>query len=183
MTAIEARHDVEQVYSGPHAELMRWLDEHGRVYEVIDGAVVVNPPPGFAHQDVLGELFVQLRAAAPPGHRVIWFYGFEYVPGSWVEPDIAVLPPGDYVGSLHGVPPILAVEAASPSTRRTDEGRKKEIYGDGGVPTFWLVDPEEPRLRVLELRAGEYVETASVGAGERLEVQQPYPMTVRLPRT
>jgi Uma2 family endonuclease len=35
---------------------------------------------------------------------------------------------------------LLTVEILSPSTRRADRVRKREIYLDEGVPEYWIVD-------------------------------------------
>jgi len=42
---------------------------------------------------------------------------------------------------------VLTVEVLSPSTRRTDRGKKRETYQDKGVPEYWIVDTD---ARVVE---------------------------------
>ncbi len=32
--------------------LLAYLDENGYCYEIVDGAIVMNPPPGFRHEQV-----------------------------------------------------------------------------------------------------------------------------------
>ena len=41
---------------------------------------------------------------------------------------------------------LLAVEVLSPSSRRRDVGDKLTSYRDAGVPSYWVVDPVDPRL-------------------------------------
>jgi len=66
-------------------------------------------------------------------------------PRKFVQPDVFVLPlvggapvrAWTEVGRL-----VLAVEVLSPSTSRTDRGKKRELYRDKGVPEYWIVDTE-----------------------------------------
>ena len=176
MTVTEAR-DI--VFDGPLGPAMTWLHDKGYRFELIDGALVVTALPTVRHQEILAQLLVQLRAAAPSGWLTLWGRGCAYQEGSWLDPDLSVLAPGR--SGTETVAPALAVEARSPSTWRCDEGRKMEIYRDGGVGAYWLVDPDEPRLRILELADGQYGEVASVGPGESVTRALPYPVTVTTP--
>ena len=38
---------------------------------------------------------------------------------------------------------LLAVEVLSPSTERTDRGRKRTLYREKAVPEYWIVDTGE----------------------------------------
>ena len=50
---------------------------------------------------------------------------------------------------------------------------------EAGVPSFWLVDPDDGVVTVLELVDGAYREQAR---GAQVTVEQPFPVTVRLSR-
>jgi Uma2 family endonuclease len=52
------------------------------------------------------------------------------------------------------------------------------MAGDTSVPTYWLVDPDEPSLTVLRLRDGVYVEEATVRGDEPYECEDPFCVTV-----
>lgn len=73
----------------------------------------------------------------------------------------------------------MAVEILSPSTRLLDLNLKRARYERAGVASYWIIDPLEPRLLVLELRNGLYVEVADVGADEEWAATSPFPVTVR----
>ena len=62
MTALEH----EPTHTTAHHELEDFLDERSMRYEVIDGAIVVNPPPTWDHQEFGSDIFAGLHAAAPP---------------------------------------------------------------------------------------------------------------------
>lgn len=160
--------------------LLDYLDEHELRYEVIDGSIVVSPPPGFAHGDVLGDVFVQLRVGAPAGVAVVADYAFFYDEPSFLIPDFLVAPRADCREDGIHLAPLLVVEVLSKSTRRRDVGTKWDIYAEAGVPSYWLVDPKEPALTVLTLTRGAYVETDRIIGGQMLHLEQPFPVDVTL---
>jgi hypothetical protein len=77
-------------------------------------------------------------------------------------------------------PPVLAVEAISPSSRRIDRLTKMSVYEDAGVPCYWLIDPDldEPSLTALELVDGRYKEAAKVCGPNRWTTEHPFPITI-----
>ena len=56
--------------------------------------------------------------------------------------------------------PDWVLEVTSRSTRREDQGRKRDLYRELGVAEYWQYDPTEdylaPRLQGAELVSGEY---------------------------
>jgi Uma2 family endonuclease len=75
--------------------------------------------------------------------------------------------------------PVLAIEVASPRTRRYDPGRKKEVYERFGVRFYWIVEPGgKPSLTVFELRRGRFVQTAQVFGADGLDRAMPFPVTI-----
>ncbi|MGH9064047.1 MAG: Uma2 family endonuclease [Acidimicrobiales bacterium] len=154
--------------------------DDGNRYEVLDGAIVMTPPPGTDHQAAVGELFVILRAAARPrGLRVLmapvaWRIG----PGQVPEPDLVVASP-EVVGkrAVEG-PPVLVVEVLSPHGHGRDLHEKRRIYAEGGASWYWIVDPAEPSLCVLRLAGDGYEEEARVTGSQTYETDQPFPVRV-----
>lgn len=145
--------------------------------EWVDGeAVIQMNAPRFIHGRILVSLASVLRAALP---------GLEVTAGSLVRmsrsgriPDIMVtdgLPDGWFTT----VPPVIAVEILSPSTRREDLVRKYNEYAAAGIAQYWVVDAEEWALEVFELVDGQYASAlvldrhrpeGSVRVGEHGEV-------------
>lgn len=160
--------------------LLEWLDEHDVTYEVIDGMLVVSPPPTVTHERLVMCVIRALDAAAVRGTEVLGsgmksFYFRDF----HVYPDVNVVrsPDADLDDEGLRVPPLLVVEVLSPSTSRKDRLLKREIYAEFGVSSYWLVDPETRTMTVLSLRDGAYIETAR---GARLELEEPFPVVIDL---
>ena len=150
-----------------YADLLTW-DEDVRC-ELIEGVpVMMSPPPLRIHQDISGEIFLQIGAYlkgkickvyhAPFGVRL-----FEQDSDSpedvdtLVEPDLAVIcDPGklDKYGCKGA--PDLVIEILSPSNRTYDRLIKFDLYQRAGVNEYWIVDPDKQVVLVHKLEGGRY---------------------------
>ncbi|MGH3158510.1 MAG: Uma2 family endonuclease [Streptosporangiaceae bacterium] len=160
-------------------ELDRMPDD-GHRYELLDGSLVVSPRPGLLHQAVAGELFFVLRLACPPGLRVIPEPAVQLSPDTEFVPDIAVVDEGQITGAKCLRPPLLAVEVRSPSTALIDLNRKKHAYERFGVPSYWIMVPDQaaPELIVFELQDGRYAQTADVTGDAVLRALRPFAVDI-----
>lgn len=100
------------------------LPDDGCRYEIVDGGLVVSPPPPLRHEFVVEQLKVVLRAAAPAQWRVL-------SPGvhlgrSYRLPDVVVLRADvdRSVGTAEPGDVLLAVEVVSPGSVTTDRVTK-----------------------------------------------------------
>jgi Uma2 family endonuclease len=165
--------------TGFQPELLLFLEEHGIWYELIDGAVVVNPPPGFRHEQINMSLAAQLYNAAPPEFEVLGSHlGFYYEGTNYVMADVTVARRTDFEDDGIHVAPRLVVEILSKTTRRTDLTRKREIYEEAGVPSYWVVDPGASTITVLELSEGRYREVLCSPLDRPVAVELPFPLTL-----
>lgn len=148
-------------------EELAQLPDDDRRYEVVDGRLVVTPPPGHRHQAIAADLLRQVGAHCPATWRV--YYEFALPMGTDGRvPDLAVVR-SDADTSGPGPYPVgpeafgLVVEVVSPSSRKTDRFAKPGEYAEAGIPLFWRVETE-PAVVVLahELRDGAYVEVGRV---------------------
>ena len=148
--------------------------------EMFDGAVVMSPSPGFGHADALLALAGLLRAAAPPGLRVL-SAPFPVRLGRQTElrPDLLVARYVDLVRDELTAPPVLVVEVGSPASDVVDRSLKRMVYARHRVPGYWLVDPETPALTVLELAGdGDYRQLADVVGAEAFVAVRPFSVRV-----
>lgn len=72
--------------------------------------------------------------------------------------------------TLEMPPPRLVAEVLSPGkqNRQRDLIRKRNQYAARGIPEYWLVDPEQQRVTVLELKDEVYVEVGAFREGDRI---------------
>ncbi|WP_413452856.1 Uma2 family endonuclease [Georgenia phoenicis] len=156
------------------------LPDDGLQYELLDGLLLVTPAPVLAHQRAIGNLYVVLRAACPPGYEVF------LSPVDWrpdrrtsLQPDLLVVRNEDVEVKNITAPLVLAVEVLSPSTRRKDLLLKRSKYEESGVQSYWVVDPAEPSLLALDLDDdGGYVTTAHARGADRAALTAPFPVDV-----
>jgi Uma2 family endonuclease len=161
------------------AEDLEQLPDDGLQYELIDGLLLVTPPPIVIHQRVLGRLHLVLAAACTPAYEV-FFAPLEWRPdkSSSLQPDLLVVA-RDRVGVKNITQPLaLAVEVLSPSTRRKDLVLKRSKYEDAGVESYWIVDPIDHSVTVLDLVDGHYVQSAHVSAGSTHTAARPFPVRI-----
>lgn len=154
------------------------LPDDGLQYELADGVLLVTPSPRPRHQRMLGRLYVRLVAACPDDLEV-FLAPFDFRPSrvTSLQPDVMVVRRADVDDvALQGTP-LLVVEILSPSTRAKDLVLKRSLYAEAGVPSYWVLDPVEATVLVLELEAGVYVERGS-WAGE-VTTDLPFPVSLR----
>ena len=146
------------------------IPEDGNRYELIDGELIVSPPPRRAHQDVAGDFYYFLRTHVEAEDLGKVYYApadVRTTPHDTVQPDIFFIRKERLdIYQPDGVmeePPDLVVEILSPSTRAVDLVRKAALYARIGVPEYWTVDPDAPELRIRVLREGRYEDVAPEG--------------------
>lgn len=136
------------------------LPDDGNRYELDNGVLVVTPPPAVGHQRVVHRLAVTLDAACPAEYEVLPGAGVLISQIQYRIPDIVVIRAGSaQITDISArESPVLAVEVASPSTASYDRTRKKDVYAQFEIESYWIVlpDPEKPTLIAYELRRGQY---------------------------
>jgi len=136
--------------------------DDGQRHELIDGVHYVTPSPRITHQRLLGRMYAALFAyfqTHPIGEAFVAPLDVVLSMHDVVEPDIlVVLRDQQHIlteANVQGAPAIV-VEFASPSTRRRDQGIKRDLYRRMNVREYWLVDD----------RAGTVVVHRSIGDTE-----------------
>lgn len=156
------------------------MPDDGHRYELLDGALVVTPAPGYRHQKIVLKLGALLERESS--------IEFEVLPAPFavrpsvtteLQPDVLVARDEDLTETHLPAAPVLAVEVLSPSTQLQDRNTKKAAYERLGVPCFWVINPEVPSLVVFELAdTGRYEQVAEVKDAEAFEAERPFPVRV-----
>jgi Uma2 family endonuclease len=161
------------------------VPDDGNRYEILDGNLLVSPPPAVSHVLIQDRLNQLLKAHAPT-HLLALASGAGVAVHdgeSYFIPDVVVvsaaaasargldLEPGDV---------RLTVEVLSQSTRGIDLLVKRREYAEAGIRSYWIVDADERRLTILTLDPGakEYREEAVVKAGNAWAATEPFKVTL-----
>lgn len=143
-----------------YEEFLAWCDEDTWV-EWVQGEVVMVSPASRRHQQLAGFLtrvlgiFVETR-----DYGLVLSAPFQMKTGPDLpgrEPDLLVLAK-EHLDRLHDTflegPADIVVEIVSPESRVRDRGEKFYEYEAGGVPEYWLIDPERQQAEFYQ-RSGD----------------------------
>jgi Uma2 family endonuclease len=156
------------------------LPNDGKRYEIIDGELYVSPAPSTKHQRVatnlttfvnfhvltrrLGEVFT-----APYDVRLAW--------SDIVQPDLVFVSRQRAhvvtAARIDGAPD-LAVEIISPSSIKTDQETKRNLYAKYGVKYYWIIEPLEQWIRAYELGADGLYELVAEAHGSEAFSAPPF---------
>lgn len=135
-------------------EGVRALPDDFNRYETIAGELFVTPAPTVRHQVVLARLYLVLGNYVER-YKLGWLLfartDVVFDPLTLVEPDLLfvartrrdVLAEHEITGA-----PDLVIEALSPTTAKTDRGRKRALYQEHRVREYWIVDAQENRVEI-----------------------------------
>jgi Uma2 family endonuclease len=143
-----------------YQDLERFPEDNLR-RELIDGELIVTAAPATRHQRVVLELGSRFLAYAKQhgGQAYVAPTDVFFSDTNVVEPDVL------FVTADHETrveerfirsSPDIVVEVSSPSTRRLELKRKKDLYARFGVPEYWYVDLDAERIEVYRLTEGRY---------------------------
>jgi Uma2 family endonuclease len=182
MAVMTADSDSAQLaHEGPFTvDDLEAMPDDGNRYELIDGMLFVSPAPGRRHQRAVLRLAITLNKRCPADMEVLTApFAVRVSPFTELQPDVLVGRDEDFTDKLLPVAPLLAVEVFSPSSTLNDVNNKRAAYQRLEVPSYWMVDPEEPKLVVYELNEnGVYYKIAEVKGNEAFEARQPFPVRI-----
>lgn len=171
-------------HAGPWTEAdLITLPDDGLRYELLEGALIVNPPPSGRHQIVSFKLTKLLDAQMPAGLAAVEAVGVRIPDGSVVIPDVLVADLAALEDAASGVVDpsavCLVVEIVSPSSQSMDRITKPALYARAGIPAFWRVEPADgPAVHIYRLSVDTYSLFGSASLGEPLEVTEPFRATI-----
>jgi len=130
-------------------------------YEIIDGELFMVPSPNEAHQRILLTLTtILLNYVKKNKLGYIYCAPFDvlFSEEDIVQPDIIFVSNENRKiitkDNIKGTPDLL-IEILSPGTSKRDLGIKKKLYAKNGVREYWIVDPAQETIEVLNLKEGE----------------------------
>jgi Uma2 family endonuclease len=155
-------------------EYLNFDDGTDTRYELENGELIVMPPESDLNQRIAIFLLVYFAKQGIPSHRLR--VGAEIVVSSSRAgsrlPDLIVLSE-ELATALKGSrrstilmdmpPPLLVVEVVSPHQENRDYRYKRSEYAARRIPEYWIVDPIQQRVTVLEWIEGLYEEVVYTG--------------------
>jgi Uma2 family endonuclease len=156
-----------------YADYLTWSD--GRREELIDGVSYIKEPPAPSriHQEIVGELYHQVRGALEGRPCRAYVAPFDVrLPKSGepdeqidtiVQPDVLIVcDPHKLDGrGMRGAPDWIA-EVLSASSARHDQIVKLPAYERAGVLEVWLIHPTDRLLTIHRLEGGGQYGRATV---------------------
>lgn len=156
-------------------QYLAMTDHSRRILEFDDGYIEVLPMPIPEHQKILALLYELFVAFVRPRGGITLFSPLrvQIRPRKFREPDLVVLldanDPRQHKRYWLGVD--LAVEIVSDDDPERDTKIKRADYATAGIPEYWIVNPLNDTITVLELEDGAYTEHGIFQRGERATSQ------------
>ncbi len=167
-------------------EYLNYDDGTDTLYELVNGELVVMPPESDLNQRIAMFLAIYFSQQGIPPYRLR--IGTEIVisgvRATTRLPDLMVLSE-ELATVLEGAsrstitidmpPPQLVVEVVSPGKKSTDRDYryKRSEYAARGIAEYWIVDPMQGRVTVLEWVEGLYEERVFQGNEQIISLMLP----------
>jgi Uma2 family endonuclease len=156
-------------------EFLAYDDGTDYLYELENGELIKMPFESEINRRIAGFLFAYFFQIGIPSYRLTMKTELA-VSGSRVSvrvPDLLVLSE-ELATEMNGAtrsivlmdmpPPLLAVEVVSPKQENRDYRYKRTEYAARGIAEYWIVDPIEHKVTVLEWVEGFYEEQVFTGS-------------------
>lgn len=142
----------------------------GERIELLEGVIVRMSPHGPEHDSALEELTELLVQQVAGRARVRVQSSFAASDNSEPEPDLAVVPRGDY-SSAHPDRALLIIEVANSSLTK-DRRYKARLYAKSHVDEYWVVNLLDRVIEVFsDARDGVYRQTNQYFPGETVSAK------------
>ncbi len=155
-------------------EYLTYNDGTDTRYELVKGKLVTMPPESNLNARIAVFLFVQFLKLIPFTRLCHKDAEIQVtsIKASFRIPDLMVLSEAGEAAlagsprntiTLEMPPPLLVVEVVSPNDPARDYRYKRSEYAVRGIPEYWIVDPDQKKVTILNLVEGFYDETAFEG--------------------
>lgn len=147
--------------------------ETGHLVELVNGCLEVLPMPTWLHQRIVAWLFRQFSEWSFRNGRCEVLFAplpMRLAPGTIREPDLMVLERTVESPSISKYPTtalvLIEVISDGAEARQRDLISKRDDYARAGIPEYWIVDPLEKTVSVLQLDGAKYREHGKYHSGE-----------------
>ncbi|MFE5583903.1 Uma2 family endonuclease [Kitasatospora sp. NPDC056531] len=144
--------------------------------ELIEGKIVVTPPPDGDHEIAIGRIVWQVARQCPEGIDFAPTKGL-IVPGGRFIPDGTFTETDALAGRESWCKPDGVLMVMEVTSTRADNDRltKRRGYAASGIPLYLLVDRQKGRIALhSDPRRGDYSTTTDVAVGEPLWLPEPF---------
>jgi Uma2 family endonuclease len=163
------------------------MPDDGHRYEIIDGSLVVSPPPSSGHQLIAARLSRLLAMHAPGGCEVLEGVGVRAGRhwSSLLIPDVAVVSADEARKDVPAFDPhhvSLVVEVVSRSSVTMDRVTKPSLYATARIPSFWRIERDHPAgvmIAVHELEGETYRLVSELVGTIEHQLDEPFPLPIR----
>ncbi|GIH09099.1 hypothetical protein Rhe02_71660 [Rhizocola hellebori] len=145
--------------------------------ELLEGRLVVSPPPFIPHVFAVANLRDHLIRSLPEQIRMIEAPGVYITEHNYFIPDLVVVHETAQERYVKGFVPsdvLLAVEVVSPSSSSYDHVLKRHAYAKAGIAHYWILDPKPKTVRILKLEDESYVDCELVSHGQVWMSEEPF---------
>jgi Uma2 family endonuclease len=161
------------------------LSRGGHRRELIDGVVLVGPPPGALHEAVADLLGTKIGSLCPPEHSVVRDVEVRFNEWRCFIPDVAVIIDNGgphHNGWLAPREVLIAVEIVAPTSLLMDRITKPALYAAAGIPYYWRVETDggiEVSTYRLDLVEELYRQTGEFR--DTIDLPVPWPINIPIP--
>lgn len=152
------------------AQYLRMTDQSNYLIEFTDGVIEVLPMPTDSHQVILLFLYDLLKTfvQARGGKVLVAPLRMQIRPGKYREPDIMLVrdaaDPRRQNAFWLGAD--MVIEIVSPDRPERDTEEKLLDYATAGIPEYWIVNPLDETVTVLNLKGDTYMTQVLLRRGE-----------------
>ncbi len=156
------------------------MPDDGHRYELVNGALVVNPRPSAIHQATAARMAGVLLGACPDRMFVHSRQTVRLSHMTVFAPDIVVTQYLERGRGQQTEPPRLVVEVRPPARPVIDLACGMTAYAVFGVRSYWVIVPDtrQPELIAFDATSGHFEQAATVKGNEVFRAGQPFPLEV-----
>lgn len=152
-------------------QYLKLTDSTHSLVEYTDGVIEVLPMPTDQHQSILEFLFLALRTYIHPLGGKILFAALrlQVRADKFREPDLILMRNANDPRrqNRYWLGADLVVEVVSEDDPERDTVDKVIDYAEAGIPEYWIVNPLDQTITVLELIDAQYRTHGMFGRGEQ----------------